>query len=56
MDKGVGFIPPQVVGLSPSGHLDEYGEGSALVMVFSCVLQKLLKANLKGVVSDGNKI
>ncbi len=55
MDERVQFIPPPVVGASPSGHLDERKEGRALVMVFSCVLQRLLKANLKGGVSNGEK-
>ncbi len=56
MDRGVEVIPPPVVGSSPLGRLDDPREGKALVMVFSCVLQRLLKANLKGGVSDETKM
>ncbi len=56
MYRGVEAIPPPVVGSSPLGCLDDHGEGNALVMVFACVLQRLLKANLKGGVSDENNM
>ncbi len=56
MDRDVEVIPPPAVGSSPLGCLDDPGEGKALVMVFSCVLKRLLKANLMGGVSDEKKL